>query len=49
LKGLVDGGMEIPHSDSIFPSDERIKGAHISEKINNQVEKVMKGIEGEVK
>ena len=49
LKGLVDGGMEIPHSDSIFPSDERIKGAHISEKVNNQVEKVMKGIEGEVK
>ena len=49
LKGLVDGGMEIPHSDSIFPSDERIKGAHISEKINKQVEKIMKGIEGEVK
>ena len=49
LKGLVDGGMEIPHSDSIFPSDERIKGAHISKKIDEQVEKIMKGIEEEVK
>jgi large subunit ribosomal protein L18 len=26
LKGLIDAGMEIPHGEEIFPSDERISG-----------------------
>jgi ribosomal protein L18 len=26
LKGLLDAGMEIPHGEEIFPSDERISG-----------------------
>ncbi len=30
LKGAVDGGINIPHSEEILPSQERIKGAHIS-------------------
>lgn len=29
LKGAVDGGLDIPHSDSRMPSDERISGRHI--------------------
>ena len=29
LKGAVDGGLEIPHSKEILPSEERIKGEHI--------------------
>jgi large subunit ribosomal protein L18 len=29
LKGALDAGMQIPHSESILPSEERIKGAHI--------------------
>lgn len=31
LKGAVDAGLDIPYGDSIFPSDERIRGEHISE------------------
>ncbi len=31
LKGMLDAGIEIPHSDNIFPSEERIRGSHISE------------------
>ncbi len=31
LKGIVDGGVDVPHSEEIFPSEERIKGTHISE------------------
>ena len=31
LKGLIDAGMEIPHSDKVFPTDERISGQHIAE------------------
>jgi large subunit ribosomal protein L18 len=30
LKGAVDGGLEIPHSEQILPSEERIKGGHIA-------------------
>ena len=29
LKGAVDGGLDIPHSNSSMPSDERISGMHI--------------------
>ncbi len=29
VKGLKDGGLEIPTQDEIFPSNERIKGIHI--------------------
>ena len=28
LKGMVDAGLDIPHSDEIIPSDDRISGAH---------------------
>jgi len=30
LKGLLDAGIEIPHSDERFPGEERIKGEHIA-------------------
>jgi len=46
LKGLVDGGLNIPHSDNLFPSDDRINGSHISDKIAAQFEKVSKKIGG---
>jgi large subunit ribosomal protein L18 len=29
LKGALDAGLTIPHSDEILPSDDRIKGKHI--------------------
>lgn len=31
VKGLVDAGLTIPHSASIFPSEKRLKGKHISD------------------
>ena len=30
LKGLVDAGLEIPHSDVIYPSEDRIRGENIA-------------------
>ena len=30
LKGVVDGGLDVPHSDEILPDEKRIKGDHIS-------------------
>jgi large subunit ribosomal protein L18 len=31
IKGVVDAGVEMPHSPEIFPEDERIRGEHIKE------------------
>ncbi|MBA3064814.1 50S ribosomal protein L18 [Candidatus Woesearchaeota archaeon] len=38
LKGVVDSGLKVPCSEDIFPSEERISGAHIS----NYAEKLKK-------
>ncbi len=29
LRGSVDAGLNVPHDDSIFPSDDRISGKHL--------------------
>jgi large subunit ribosomal protein L18 len=31
LKGMIDAGMDIPHSDKIFPIENRLNGTHIAE------------------
>ena len=31
LKGVLDAGISVPHSDSVLPDEERIKGKHIAE------------------
>ena len=46
LKGMIDGGLEIPHGEDIFPDEERLNGAHISDKIAKSVEASKKAIEG---
>ena len=48
LKGLVDGGLEIPHSESSYPSGDRINGSHISEKVVKDFDKVSKKMDGKI-
>ena len=31
LKGALDAGLEIPHSEEILPSEDRIRGKHVEE------------------
>lgn len=31
LKGALDGGLQIPHSQEAFPSEERVSGKHIAD------------------
>ncbi len=31
LKGIVDAGIEVPHSDKIFPTKSRLNGSHIAD------------------
>ena len=45
LKGMVDAGLEIPHGESVLPSEERINGAHIDDSISSMVETSIKAIE----
>lgn len=30
LKGAIDAGLEVPHGENIFPSEDRITGKHVS-------------------
>ena len=46
LKGMIDAGMEIPHSEVVLPEDDRINGEHISDKIGPAVEATKNKIEG---
>ncbi|UCD92459.1 MAG: 50S ribosomal protein L18 [Methanobacteriota archaeon] len=47
LKGMVDAGIDVPHSEEILPSEDRIKGKHLDEKIEADFDKVMKKLEAE--
>ncbi len=42
LKGVIDSGLNVPHSKEILPSDERLQGKHIQ---NIKPEEIMKNIE----
>lgn len=46
LKGVLDSGINVPHKESILPTEDRIKGKHISEEIMKKFEDVKKKIEG---
>ena len=41
-KGAIDGGLQVRVSDETLPSDERIHGNHINEKIKTTLETVKK-------
>lgn len=45
LKGMVDAGLTVPHSEHIFPSEERINGEHINAKVAGAVKKTVSAIE----
>ena len=45
LKGMVDAGLWVPHSEEIFPSDERLTGVHIDKSIAGAVDKTKAAIE----
>ncbi len=47
LKGMLDAGMDIPHGENIFPSEERIKGEHLGKEVPKLFEEVKGKMEGE--
>ena len=46
LRGMVEAGLEIPHSEDVLPSDDRINGEHIGEGIPKAVATTKKSIGG---
>mgnify|MGYP000426035117 CR=1 FL=1 len=47
LKGILEAGVEVPHGEEIFPSEDRLYGKHIDEKMVEIVKEIKKKIEEE--
>ena len=45
LKGMIDAGMDIPHSEEVLPDEERLNGDHISDKVVAAIDKTKSKIE----
>lgn len=46
LKGALDGGLNVPHGDDMFPTEDRIMGKHIDDKIVSAFKTVKQKING---
>jgi len=46
LKGMCDAGLDIPHSEEVYPDEDRLNGAHIDDKIAKDIESTKSKIEG---
>tara|TARA_B100000925_G_scaffold254589_1_gene207577 strand:+ start:1320 stop:1691 length:372 start_codon:yes stop_codon:yes gene_type:complete len=46
LRGMVEAGLNVPHSEQILPDDDRINGAHIDDKVAGAIETTKASIEG---
>jgi len=44
LKGVIDAGIAVPHSEEILPDMERIMGKHINPEIENSVNMIIEKI-----
>ncbi len=49
LKGILDSGLNVHHSDEIFPSEERISGKHIQDyKKDSKIVESFKTVKGKI-
>lgn len=46
LKGMIDAGLWLPHSEDVLPDEDRINGAHISDSLASSVDSTRSKIEG---
>ena len=44
VKGLIDGGLDIPANEKIFPSEERLNGEHLKDDVKDMIAKVKGGL-----
>ncbi len=48
LKGAIDGGLNIPYSEEVLPSEERLRGVHIKENIQKDIAEVINKIKAKL-
>jgi len=46
LRGMVEAGLNVPHSEEILPDDDRVNGAHIDDSVASAIEATKSSIEG---
>ncbi|MGB0951231.1 MAG: 50S ribosomal protein L18 [Poseidonia sp.] len=46
LKGMSDAGLDIPHSEDVYPDEDRLNGAHIDDSLAGEIETTKNTIEG---
>jgi len=44
IKGLIEGGLDIPANDAVFPSEERLNGEHLKDDAKAMIAKVKGGL-----
>ena len=47
LKGMVDAGLYVPHSDDVLPSEERLMGNHIGDDVEVSVREILEKMEAD--
>jgi len=45
LKGMVDAGLEVPHSEDVLPEEDRVLGRHIDDKVEAAVNSMKSKVE----
>lgn len=40
VKGLIDGGLDIPANEAVFPAEERLAGEHLSDEVKAMIGKI---------
>jgi len=40
VKGLIDGGLDVPANEKVFPSEERLNGEHLKPELKDMIAKV---------
>ena len=46
LRGMVEAGLNVPHSEEVLPDDDRTNGAHIDDSIAGAMDTTKSSIEG---
>ena len=48
LKGVVDAGVDVPHSEEVLPKPDRISGKHIDSHLKNNITKSFEEIKSKI-
>ena len=44
VRGLIDGGLDVPADEKVFPSEDRLNGEHLKPEVRDMIAKVREGL-----